>query len=99
MEIKDFINRAIDDYNVEWQTGKHNGKDGYFIRCKKFKTVMHATKEAIEDNPWGKLQGQITQGKDVYQITRIVGYFSRISNWNKSKLGELKDRQKGRYKV
>lgn len=34
---------------------------------------------------------------DVYGITRIVGYFSRINNWNKSKIGELKDRRKGNY--
>lgn len=32
-------------------------------------------------------------------VTRIVGYFSKISNWNKSKQGELKDRQKGNYKI
>lgn len=36
---------------------------------------------------------------DVYGITRIVGYFSRVNNWNKSKLGELRDRQKGQYKI
>jgi ribonucleoside-triphosphate reductase len=36
---------------------------------------------------------------DVYGITRIVGYFSRVNNWNKSKTGELKDRQKGIYRV
>jgi ribonucleoside-triphosphate reductase len=36
---------------------------------------------------------------DVYGMTRIVGYFSRIANWNKSKLGELKDRQQGNYHV
>ncbi len=30
---------------------------------------------------------------DVYGMTRIVGYYSRINNWNKSKLGELGDRQ------
>jgi ribonucleoside-triphosphate reductase (formate) len=30
---------------------------------------------------------------DVYGMTRIVGYYSRISNWNKSKLGELSDRR------
>ena len=39
------------------------------------------------------------QSKDVYGMTRIVGYFSRISNWNKSKLGELKDRHQGNYAV
>jgi len=36
---------------------------------------------------------------DVYGITRIVGYFSRISNWNKSKVGELRDRHRGDYAV
>ncbi len=25
-------------------------------------------------------------------VTRIVGYYSRVSNWNKSKVGELRDR-------
>jgi len=35
----------------------------------------------------------------VYGITRIVGYFSRIPNWNKSKLGELKDRHRGNYSL
>ena len=31
--------------------------------------------------------------------TRIVGYFSRISNFNLSKLAELRARQHGRYRV
>lgn len=39
------------------------------------------------------------QGSDIYGVTRVVGYFSRVNNWNKSKHGELKDRQKGNYKV
>ena len=32
-------------------------------------------------------------------ITRIVGYFSRVNNWNRSKIGELRDRRKGVYSV
>jgi ribonucleoside-triphosphate reductase len=39
------------------------------------------------------------QSEDVYSITRVVGYFSRIHNWNKSKIAELRDRQKGNYSV
>ncbi len=31
---------------------------------------------------------------DVYGITRIVGYFSKITTWNKGKTGELRDRQR-----
>ncbi len=38
--------------------------------------------------------------QDVFGETRVVGYFSKIENWNKSKrYGELKDRHKGRYAV
>lgn len=37
--------------------------------------------------------------RNVYGISRIVGYFSRINNWNKSKIGELADRHKGNYHV
>jgi len=29
---------------------------------------------------------------DVYGITRIVGYFSKVSTWNKGKIAEIKDR-------
>jgi len=36
---------------------------------------------------------------DVYGITRIVGYFSRVNNWNPSKKAELRDRQRGNYTV
>lgn len=31
--------------------------------------------------------------------TRIVGYFSRVSSWNLSKLAELRARQRGNYRV
>lgn len=36
---------------------------------------------------------------DIYSVTRIVGYFSRINNWNPSKIAELEDRHGGNYKV
>jgi ribonucleoside-triphosphate reductase (formate) len=37
--------------------------------------------------------------KNVDGISRVVGYFSLIKNWNKSKQGELKARKKGNYKL
>ncbi|MEI7851749.1 MAG: hypothetical protein WCH86_07945, partial [Kiritimatiellales bacterium] len=37
------------------------------------------------------------QSADVVGETRVVGYFSKVQNWNKSKrYGELKARQRGR---
>ncbi len=35
----------------------------------------------------------------LFGVSRIVGYYSRISNWNLSKIGELQDRHKGNYGV
>ena len=36
----------------------------------------------------------------IEQETRVVGYFSKVKNWNKSKrFGELLARQRGRYRV
>jgi len=37
--------------------------------------------------------------ENVYGMSRVVGYFSRIDHWNSSKQAELKDRQKGRYEI
>ncbi|MBN1810042.1 MAG: hypothetical protein JW909_13325 [Planctomycetes bacterium] len=34
---------------------------------------------------------------ELVTVTRIVGYYSQVENWNRSKLGELEDRHKGRY--
>jgi hypothetical protein len=39
-----------------------------------------------------ELMNQINKGLEVEQITRITGYFTKISQWNKGKRGELKDR-------
>ena len=36
---------------------------------------------------------------NVYGMSRVVGYYSIIENWNESKQAELKDRQSGDYKL
>lgn len=37
--------------------------------------------------------------KNVYGISRVVGYFSKIDNWNSSKKMEFRHRQKGNYRI
>lgn len=32
----------------------------------------------------------------LHGVTRIVGYYSKVTNWNKSKIGELRDRASSR---
>jgi hypothetical protein len=44
------------------------------------------------------LEGRALSGQ-IEHITRIVGYFSRVRDWNRSKLAELRDRQKTPHRV
>ena len=37
--------------------------------------------------------------ENVEGITRVVGYYSKIQNWNAGKKAEFADRQKGDYKL
>lgn len=41
-----------------------------------------------------KLEKILIGGRNVEYITRVTGYFSRVSGWNKGKKGELKDRHR-----
>jgi len=50
------------------------------------------TKEVFEKLTPEWLLKEINRGLEVEQITRITGYFTKISQWNKGKRGELKDR-------
>jgi anaerobic ribonucleoside-triphosphate reductase len=53
----------------------------------------HQTRGLLESCP-------SCHSEDVVGETRVVGYFSKIQNWNKSKrYGELVARQKGQYNV
>ncbi|PIV57230.1 hypothetical protein COY52_11000 [Candidatus Desantisbacteria bacterium CG_4_10_14_0_8_um_filter_48_22] len=98
MDVKNFINTCVDG-GYEWYRGEHDGEDGYFVGSKRLNTAAHFTIGAIEKYDWPVLEREIKQGKDVYHVTRIVGYYSKIENWNKSKRGELNDRHKGNYQV
>lgn len=43
-----------------------------------------------------KIKGEKDQ-RSLEGVTRIVGYYSRVHDWNKSKIGELRDRNNGIY--
>ncbi|MBW1779266.1 MAG: hypothetical protein JRL30_00815 [Deltaproteobacteria bacterium] len=60
------------------------------------------TPDAVAKNDWRTLEA-IFEGREAVKVidhmTRIVGYYSSISNWNRSALGNLIDRRKGDYIV
>ena len=76
---------AISDFVIK--TFKHTTNDQIafspeFTTCNK----CHRTGRGISDNC------SYCGSADVDGITRITGYFTKVSSWNKGKLGELKDR-------
>lgn len=84
-------------YTVSW-AGAHGGR--YLViepkgHVPKYHLYFcHVPQQQLFDVLDGKREATVMTG-----ITRIIGYFSAVKNWNKGKLGELKDRQAGNYKV
>ncbi len=70
--------------------------DGVLIRNERLQTLTHVNFGAVEQNTLETVTAACSHGKDVDQITRVTGYFSRISGWNKGKAGELRDRHRSK---
>ncbi len=87
-------------YENGWDSAEHTeqGMAGVAFK-KKFNDnwiKYHLSDEGIKRITEKQLLKQLGS-HDVQQMTRIVGYYSKVNNWNPSKLGELKDRQAGDY--
>ena len=60
------------------------------------------TATGIAEAVWEELVEILTGGREplvLRHMSRIVGYYSIVENWNKSKIGELIDRRKGEYRI
>jgi hypothetical protein len=68
--------------------------EGILIRNARFETETHCDPKAVKDNDLATILGACVQGRDVDHITRVTGYFSKTSGWNKGKTAELKDRHR-----
>jgi hypothetical protein len=71
-----------------------NGADGVYVKNKMYDTETHFTDHVIDEMDLDNLLKATHQGKNIEQMTRVTGYFSKVSKWNKGKKGELKDRHK-----
>lgn len=79
------------DSIVLHDTSKAEGESGVYIRV--------SVKEVL-GKPLGCIMAVIKSERKpivLEGVTRIVGYYSRTNNWNKSKVGELRDRARGDY--
>jgi len=77
-------------------------RETVYLRSPPTGPCFRLTLRAILDYEWEEFEAVFAGRRPpnaLSHMTRIVGYYSRIENWNKSKLGELRDRQKGDYAV
>lgn len=96
MSNEEFLVKLKENTNYEL---KDELKDSYIVFNSETGKKYKISKSSLNDTDWNNLSS-VLNGRDAFVvdgITRIVGYFSKVSNWNKSKIGELKDRQKGNY--
>lgn len=82
------------DANDGW--GYKMDDKGVLIRNEAFRTVTHCTLEAVTANGLETITAACSHGRDVDHITRVTGYFSKTSGWNKGKTAELRDRHRSR---
>jgi hypothetical protein len=102
MTGKEFWDAVHADARVEW-LGARADPDEVLIGAKdKLGRPMRfaVSLSGLADATWPDLLGVFLGERPasiMVQITRIVGYYSMLKNWNRSKLAELRDRQKGNY--
>lgn len=93
MQKEKFVKQLTEHPDIfELEEGGYNGKPGIFVKNKQIDTTTHFTFEAIQKYDLQFLLSETSRGKNVEQMTRVTGYFSKIAGWNKGKTGELKDR-------
>lgn len=88
------------DNKWEWAEHKHQEQPGiaYKKELERGERKFHITEEGIQKTTPTAFDSHL-KSQDVVHITRIVGYYSKVHNWNPSKLGELKDRQNGAHQI
>lgn len=99
MEVADFFAKVYDNKDLEGVSiDLDSGCVAVHHRPSKVCTAI--PRAAIEKTDWGVLEDILTGKREpevLYHMTRIVGYYSRVENWNNSKLGEMKARIQGHY--
>lgn len=100
---RDFYDRVNADEELEYLGVAYHEGDGVVAvryRGEWRGLVWLLAPAAILANDWEDLREVLTlvrEAKILRWQARIVGYYSNVANWNRSKVGELRDRHRGDY--
>ena len=99
MELIEFFEKVEEHENLQG-LGIDKEKGELAVLCIAGKQTTMLQVEAILEADWQTLEAILLGKREpqvLYHMTRVVGYYSRVDNWNPSKLAELRDRQAGVY--
>lgn len=88
-ELTDFLERRKE--TVEWSRTEED-LGAIYLKSDIWNTIIRIDLDKLKDITEAQIIQQLEAGKNIEQMTRVTGYFSKISGWNLGKKAELKDR-------
>jgi len=102
MKIDAFFDNVENHPELEGAGIEEGENPAVYIRHRPSQLMTRLPLTVIADVEWPVLEDILVGRREpvvLQHMTRVVGYYSRVENWNKSKIGELRDRQKGDYAI
>lgn len=91
---------TTDEHGIQYFVVEDATRDGIQVLVPVDEIIEKCISEKRAEQICDNIKGYGDEGRQVLRgYTRIVGYYTNIHNWNKSKLGEIVDRHKGNYRV
>jgi len=91
MDRIEFFSKLEADNQLEYQVEF----DTAIIHNTVYDTYTQIDLKKLHKMTWEQIKTATHHGKNVENITRVTGFFSKVSGWNKGKTGELKERDRG----
>ena len=94
MNALDFYNNVNAHPNLDWLGVK--GAE-VFVRCISMEAIHALSADEVLAHSWEELESLFLGKRNpviIVWITRVVGYYAQVRNFNKSKLAELEDRRR-----
>jgi len=104
MNGREFFHSVAAHDSLIWLGAKANreGVDCAYVAGTKLGNITEIPVSEIKNHDWNTWCDVMLGVRDAHimkHITRIVGYYSELRNWNASKRAELRDRHNGTYGV
>ena len=91
-ELDRYLNENQNE--VLWNYEEKNGRSFLYLHSKKWEETIKVDMSRLNKFSEEEISRMLNGGKNVEQMTRVTGYFSKVAGWNKGKTGELKERHR-----